>query len=67
MATATHRSTPASGNHGLHHPRVRRAAPHRWVWVCGCGSGVHGPSCALPDQHQAVIASLVHVDAQPGA
>lgn len=65
--TATRRSSPAPGRCCRHHPRVHQVAPYRWVWACSCGSGVHDPNCALPDQHAAAIASIVHVDAQPGA
>ena len=44
-----------------HHMHVFRLRPHCWYWDCPCGGGVHSTKRTLPDQHSALVASLVHL------
>jgi len=65
QAVATHRaSRPRSRTHYLHVYRIR---PHCWSWDCPCGGGIHDTTHALPDQHSALVAALVHHIHQAGA
>jgi len=66
QATATRRTTHPA-HHQLHHPVVRRIAPHQWTWSCPCGGGLHGCSHTVPDQHSAFVAANVHLLTNPGA
>ncbi len=66
QATVTRRATAAL-HRPLHHPVVRRLAPHQWTWSCPCGAGLHGCTHAIADQHAAFVAALVHLLTNPGA
>lgn len=65
QAVATHRThRPRTRTHHMH---VYRLGLHCWSWDCPCGGGIHTPSRALPDQHSALVAALVHLTHQAGA
>lgn len=50
-----------------HHMHVFRVTVHCWIWDCPCGGGIHNSNKALPDQHSALVAALVHHNQQAGA